>query len=91
MAYIGHHRMLAVGDEGIALDIGVSGTHVRWITGSRAGSVDLVRSADLVPSENTSAVAIAQQVRKDALADGWALADDEGSTSHLDDDELGWI
>lgn len=90
VAYVGHHRMLAVGDEGVALDVGTSGTHVRWTSGSRVGSIDLVRTADLVVAEQDEMVTKAAQARQDALSDGWGLAE-VSDHSGIDDDELGWI
>lgn len=47
VAYVGH-KGNHIGDEGIVMQGEVDYSHVKWITGSREGEIDLVRNDDLV-------------------------------------------
>ncbi len=49
VAYVGDgDDDLAVGDEGKVLSAGATGSHVRWVTGARAGDITLTHNFDLV-------------------------------------------
>jgi hypothetical protein len=88
VAFVGHPRGdLRIGDEGVAIDVGVSGTHVRWLTGARQDQVDLIRNGDLVPNATTrhDPIVAAHSMRQDE-GDGWFTP----APGEITDDEIGW-
>ena len=48
VAYVGHDEDgYTLGDLGVVLSAGESGSHIKWTTGQRAGSISLVSNLDV--------------------------------------------
>jgi len=57
VSYVGESPTLAIGDEGRVVAASGHASHVRWISGARTGSIDLVGNDDLVVATRTGTLA----------------------------------
>jgi hypothetical protein len=55
VAYAGEDPYMAVSDKGKVLAVSGTAAHVQWLTGSRAGQIDLVEQHELVPDRSAGA------------------------------------
>lgn len=56
---------VAIGDQGLVISGGRTGSHVKWRTGGRKGQIDLVANDDLV---------VGAALARDALADSFEVS-----------------